>query len=528
MDGGASLWYTVKQPNGAMRREGPALDSAEVFPSIPQGTLLGCRNRRRVGDTERVEVIMRCYQKPLGLVASEFNGWVSTKVLSYAAPPTNLLDANMRPVDASLFDPQRVLPDARAAATAHQEKAIAGRSVSVAARAAAEVRRPAAAAIPKRVDSSSDEDEIDRKHCHAWIVEKKFAAVRSDVSTDSEHLADVRSGRIVVTSSRRVVAETGNVRLRMIKPLEGWVSEKVLRPFKWAKRWRIGEHCQDCRFVIDVRSAGKKGMAVYVRHPIPKNTFVGEYRGDLIDEAEYDRRYPKGDGTHVYWIREADMYMDAGPSRHFTRFINHSKRAPNLETKVEFVRVVGVGSAKEEVLVQGRPPKIGFWTTKDIPAGDELTFDYGGDYFGDEEPAPTEDTVYPPMYRDAIQSGRMTEKDVIIDRTLTVFERTEASKAAEAAAWADQKARENGRDSSLNDRFAAAERARIAKAFAPEVDHFPISKSQSARENRLGLVPYDRRPQPQYYRWPKPPTAGPVSPFHTRTDRRDEQLARVS
>ena len=104
-------------------------------------------------------------------------------------------------------------------------------------------------------------------------------------------------------------------------------------------------------------------------------------------------RYPDGEGEYVYWIREADLYLDAGPSTHFTRYINHSKRAPSLETRVEFVKVVD----REEVLADGLTPGVGFWTLKDIPVGDELTFDYGGDYFGDdEEIGVTEDTIYPP------------------------------------------------------------------------------------------------------------------------------------
>ena len=42
-------------------------------------------------------------------------------------------------------------------------------------------------------------------------------------------------------------------------------------------------------------------------------------------------------------------------------------------------------------------------------------------------------------------------------------------------------------------------------SFAPEVEHFPISKPQRARENRLGLVPYDRRGHGPFVQLPKPP-----------------------
>ncbi|KAH8045739.1 hypothetical protein JL720_16581 [Aureococcus anophagefferens] len=260
----------------------------------------------------------------------------------------------------------------------------------------------------------------------------------------------------------------------MVAPIEGWVSEKVLEPFRYAKRWRTMQHCLDCRNVIEVRG-GQEGHGRLHEASHPKHTFIGEYVGDLIDEKEYDARYPKGDGTHVYWIREGDVYLDAGPSKHFTRYINHSKKAPNLETKVEFVKVVD----REEVLCKDLRPNVGFYTTKDVPKGDELTFDYGGDYFQEGE-APTEDTIFPPEYRDAVQSGRMTEQDVIIDRT---------------------KRREEKRgDTPLNAKMREREHAKITEAFKPEVEHFPISKSQRERESRLGLVPYDRRPQKPYVR----------------------------
>lgn len=355
-------------------------------------------------------------------------------------------------------------------------------------------KRPPVGKCPEPV-ASDTESEHERDHCHSWVVAKKWCAVREEMSTDSAHLCDVRKGRLVYTTSRRA-SESGSVRLRMVAPIEGWVSEKVLEPFRYAKRWRTTQHCLDCRNVIEVRDAGKKGMAVYTKRAIPKHTFIGEYVGDLIDEKEYDARYPKGDGTHVYWIREGDVYLDAGPSKHFTRYINHSKKAPNLETKVEFVKVVD----REEVLCKDLRPNVGFYTTKDVPKGDELTFDYGGDYFQEGE-APTEDTIFPPEYRDAVQSGRMTEQDVIIDRTVRVFEKNEASKAAQAAAWADQKRREEKRgDTPLNAKMREREHAKITEAFKPEVEHFPISKSQRERESRLGLVPYDRRPQKPYVR----------------------------
>ena len=124
----------------------------------------------------------------------------------------------------------------------------------------------------------------------AQVVAKPWALVRKEVSTKSEHVADLRRGRVVYAAERVVVAETGSVRLRLVAPLKGWVSEKVLTQFSDAKAWRASPACLDARHVVAVRSAGKKGTGVYATKFIPKGSYVGGYVGDLIDEAEYDRR----------------------------------------------------------------------------------------------------------------------------------------------------------------------------------------------------------------------------------------------
>ena len=49
---------------------------------------------------------------------------------------------------------------------------------------------------------------------------------------------------------------------------------------------------------------------------------------------------------------------------------------------------------------------------------------------------------------------------------------------------------------------AHREHAKIKLAFKPEVEHFPISKSQREREQRLGLVAYTERKYGPYWKYP--------------------------
>ena len=80
---------------------------------------------------------------------------------------------------------------------------------------------------------------------------------------------------------------------------------------------------------------------MYARKDIPKGTRLIEYTGEVISNAEADRRYEiKGDddGHTFLFIASSRTVIDAGVDGNEARFINHHCR-PNCETVIENSRV---------------------------------------------------------------------------------------------------------------------------------------------------------------------------------------------
>ena len=118
------------------------------------------------------------------------------------------------------------------------------------------------------------------------------------------------------------------------------------------------------RWVVAAQSA-IHGRGVYARETIPDGTPVIEYTGERITKAEARRREQQrlereragGDGSVYIFTLNARHDVDGRTHRNIARLINHSC-APNC--RVEIIR--------------GR---IWIIARRDIPAGAELTFDYG-------------------------------------------------------------------------------------------------------------------------------------------------------
>lgn len=107
------------------------------------------------------------------------------------------------------------------------------------------------------------------------------------------------------------------------------------------------------------------GRGVYARTTIPDGTRVIEYTGERITKAESQRRELQrrerlrrgGDGSVYIFDLNARQDLDGRTRRNVARLINHSC-APNCR-----IEVIG-----GRVWVVAR---------REIPAGAELTFDYG-------------------------------------------------------------------------------------------------------------------------------------------------------
>lgn len=110
---------------------------------------------------------------------------------------------------------------------------------------------------------------------------------------------------------------------------------------------------------LALRRSGIHGRGVFARELIPAGTRLIEYTGERITEEEGDRRYPWIDGVPYHtllFIVEDDLVLDGGVRGNLSRYINHSCD-PNCTSVIENRRVY-------------------IESLCDIPAGEEITFDY--------------------------------------------------------------------------------------------------------------------------------------------------------
>jgi SET domain-containing protein len=115
---------------------------------------------------------------------------------------------------------------------------------------------------------------------------------------------------------------------------------------KWSRRpYRVG------------RSA--TGLGLFATAPIEKSAFIVEYTGRRITNARAKRLEALG-SRYMYEINSR-WTVDGSSRRNMGRYANHSCR-PNAESDV----------VKGKVILRAR---------KKIKPGDEITYDYGREYF---------------------------------------------------------------------------------------------------------------------------------------------------
>ncbi|MDD5675761.1 MAG: SET domain-containing protein [Chitinivibrionales bacterium] len=98
------------------------------------------------------------------------------------------------------------------------------------------------------------------------------------------------------------------------------------------------------------------GLGLYANCPIKKNKFVIEYTGNLLTKHEANK---KG-GKYLFEINSR-WTIDGSGRKNISRYINHSCR-PNCEVRI-------------------RDKHIKIHSLKNIKAGEELTYNYGKEYF---------------------------------------------------------------------------------------------------------------------------------------------------
>ncbi len=100
------------------------------------------------------------------------------------------------------------------------------------------------------------------------------------------------------------------------------------------------------------------GLGLFASKPIPAGKRIIEYIGPLISNQEVEKRRGKYFfGVNTKWS------IDGSPRSNIARYINHSCRA------------------NAEAFICGH--RVWIWSKVRIKAGEEITIDYGQEYFDD-------------------------------------------------------------------------------------------------------------------------------------------------
>lgn len=101
---------------------------------------------------------------------------------------------------------------------------------------------------------------------------------------------------------------------------------------------------------------GLSGLGLISLEDIKKGASVVEYTGELIDDPEADRR----SNRYIFEVRK-NVNIDGSSRKNLARYVNHACK-PNCDYRI-------------------RGDKVFYYALKNIKAGDELTVNYGKEYF---------------------------------------------------------------------------------------------------------------------------------------------------
>lgn len=101
---------------------------------------------------------------------------------------------------------------------------------------------------------------------------------------------------------------------------------------------------------------GLNGLGLFVLEDVRKGERVVEYQGEIVDDAEADRR----SNRYLFEVSK-DVNIDGSSRTNLARYVNHACR-PNCED-----RIVG--------------KRVFYVARRNIKAGEELTVDYGQAYY---------------------------------------------------------------------------------------------------------------------------------------------------
>ena len=127
---------------------------------------------------------------------------------------------------------------------------------------------------------------------------------------------------------------------------------------------------------VNVRPSPGKGMGAFAMGAIPQGTYVTSYRGEYLTPAQVTERF-QDLAKSEYLFALGDVVIDASESDHASRFFNHEEHGS----------LMAAPAAEDDSQL-----RIDFYSTREIASGEELTFDYGVEYWAARDAGPTADS----------------------------------------------------------------------------------------------------------------------------------------
>lgn len=101
---------------------------------------------------------------------------------------------------------------------------------------------------------------------------------------------------------------------------------------------------------------GMSGLGIFATEPIKKGTFIIEYWGPILTDAQVLKKA----GKYLFEVGK-NKTIDGSSRKNLARYINHACR-PNCEVEI-------------------RAGRVYVFAKKNIKSGEELHYDYGKEYF---------------------------------------------------------------------------------------------------------------------------------------------------
>ncbi|KAH8585195.1 SET domain within carboxy region [Cryptosporidium sp. chipmunk genotype I] len=209
---------------------------------------------------------------------------------------------------------------------------------------------------------------------------KKALQDNSDHESNSTQKNEINNSNIENQVSRRFSKRVSFGTNSEISIIEATIDKNYgivcLPIYNYPEKWKriIYKYCilNEIHSCTLIKKDAFKGRCVIAGSFIRKDDFVLEYKGNLITQLteakELEEKYALSNkGCYMYYFKANDKNycidateesLEFGPGR----LINHSKKNPNIITKV---------------LMVGTIPRLFFVSKRDILCGEELLFDYG-------------------------------------------------------------------------------------------------------------------------------------------------------